>query len=289
MADNYTVKDGNGTLIDISAKDEGSGVFATRSYPQVAGADISNGNPMPITVTDAELASIDSKIPALGQAAMAASTPVVIANNQSAISVNLTASSAGFLPTDSTKLASIESKTPALGQAAMAASVPVTLASNQPTIPVSVSGVATAAKQPALGTAGTASADVITVQGITGGTPLPVVISSATTVSVLTYDMHTDGSGNVKQNVKSTAGSLEGYVAHNSGASTIYVKFMNSNTSPANAHKLIVPLAPGATANISFSKAVPFSTGIGYSVEQGYAPNSTAAVATTCTLTVIYS
>lgn len=36
------------------------------------------------------------------------------------------------------------------------------------------SGAATAAKQPALGTAGTASADVITVQGIAGATAIPV-------------------------------------------------------------------------------------------------------------------
>ncbi len=36
------------------------------------------------------------------------------------------------------------------------------------------SGAATAAKQPALGTAGSASSDVLTVQGIAGGTALPV-------------------------------------------------------------------------------------------------------------------
>jgi hypothetical protein len=36
-------------------------------------------------------------------------------------------------------------------------------------------GAATAAKQPALGTAGTASSDVITVQGIASGTPLPAI------------------------------------------------------------------------------------------------------------------
>ena len=39
-------------------------------------------------------------------------------------------------------------------------------------------GAATAAKQPALGTAGTASADVISVQGIAGMTPLDVTIGS---------------------------------------------------------------------------------------------------------------
>jgi hypothetical protein len=39
-------------------------------------------------------------------------------------------------------------------------------------------GAATAAKQPALGTAGTPSADVISVQGISGGTAIPVSLSS---------------------------------------------------------------------------------------------------------------
>lgn len=39
-------------------------------------------------------------------------------------------------------------------------------------------GAATAAKQPALGTAGTASTDVITVQGIASGTPQPVSAAS---------------------------------------------------------------------------------------------------------------
>jgi len=41
------------------------------------------------------------------------------------------------------------------------------------------SGAATAAKQPALGTAGTASTDVLSVQGIAGGTALAVTVSNA--------------------------------------------------------------------------------------------------------------
>jgi hypothetical protein len=44
-------------------------------------------------------------------------------------------------------------------------------------------GLATAAKQPALGTAGTASADVITVQGIASGTPLIVTEAKAGTAT----------------------------------------------------------------------------------------------------------
>ena len=39
-------------------------------------------------------------------------------------------------------------------------------------------GAATAAKQPALGTAGTPSADVLSVQGVVGGTPQPISASS---------------------------------------------------------------------------------------------------------------
>lgn len=73
-----------------------------------------------------------------------------------------------------------------LGQATMSASLPVAIASNQTAVPVSgtfwqatqpvsaaslplPSGAATAAKQPAFGTAGTPSADVLTVQGVSGG------------------------------------------------------------------------------------------------------------------------
>jgi hypothetical protein len=45
------------------------------------------------------------------------------------------------------------------------------------------SGAATAARQPALGTAGTASADVLTVQGVASMTPLSVSVSGTPTVT----------------------------------------------------------------------------------------------------------
>lgn len=80
-----------------------------------------------------------------------------------------------------------------IGQKAKTGSLSVTLASDQDALPitdnagsitvdgtVSVTGVATAAKQPALGTAGTASADVITVQGIASMTALKVDGSAVT-------------------------------------------------------------------------------------------------------------
>ena len=73
-----------------------------------------------------------------------------------------------------------------LGQLASAASLSVVLASDQSTVPISAaslplpSGASTAAKQPALGTAGSASADVLTVQGIASMTALKVDGSAVT-------------------------------------------------------------------------------------------------------------
>jgi hypothetical protein len=46
-----------------------------------------------------------------------------------------------------------------------------------------LNGAATAAKQPALGTAGTPSADVISVQGVSGGTPQPISAASGAVVA----------------------------------------------------------------------------------------------------------
>jgi hypothetical protein len=95
-----------------------------------------------------------------------------------------------------TTLSALNAKFGALGQTTMTGSAPVVIASNQSAIPASQSGTwnitnvsgtvslptgaATAAKQPALGTAGTASADVITVQGIASMTALKVDGSAVT-------------------------------------------------------------------------------------------------------------
>lgn len=102
--------------------------------------------------------------------------------------------------TGNNSLASIDAGIPAaLGQTTMAGSMPVVLPSNQSAIPVTgtfwqatqpvtaaslplPSGASTSAKQPALGTAGSPSADVLTVQGSASGTPLPVAGSFSATI-----------------------------------------------------------------------------------------------------------
>jgi hypothetical protein len=69
------------------------------------------------TATEATLAALESKTPALGQAAMAASTPVVIANNQSAVPVSATAlplptgaATSALQTTGNTALSAIDTK-----------------------------------------------------------------------------------------------------------------------------------------------------------------------------------
>lgn len=90
------------------------------------------------------LATIATNTPAAGQALMAASSPVVIASNQSAVPVSIAsvplptgAATAALQTTGNTSLATIATNTPAVGQAVMASSSPVVIASNQSAVPVS--------------------------------------------------------------------------------------------------------------------------------------------------------
>lgn len=75
------------------------------------------------------------------------------------------------------------------GQTTMSGSLPVVLASDQTTLAVSAAslplptGAATSAKQPALGTAGSSSSDVLSVQGVASGTAMPISNSSLTTLA----------------------------------------------------------------------------------------------------------
>ncbi len=74
------------------------------------------------------------------------------------------------------------------------------------TVPVSASslplptGAATAAKQPALGTAGTPSSDVLSIQGVASGTPLPVSFSGNQDVNVAEINGNTAATGSGASN-----------------------------------------------------------------------------------------
>jgi hypothetical protein len=98
MADNFSIKDGNGTTRTMRATDSG-GVHTTHTKIDSLPADPLGANADAAIVTDTT-GSINGKLrglvkwafermpAALGQALMAASFPVVIASNQSAVAVS---------------------------------------------------------------------------------------------------------------------------------------------------------------------------------------------------------
>lgn len=137
-------------------------------------------------------------------------------------------------------------------------------------------GLATAAKQPVLGTAGTASTDVITVQGISGGTAQPVSISSGSITLVpatsggLTISKTVSAASTNATVVKASAGQLYGWVITNTNTAARYVKFHNSATTPTAGSGVVLSLMiPGNSAGsgqvaAEFSMGIPFSTGIAF-------------------------
>lgn len=263
MADNYQVKDAAAVTISIAAKEESAGVYSPRMTPRVAGADVSSVNPLPIGAQ--ALTDIANRTPALGQAAMAASTPVVLASNQSPIPVTITSSGPSGVLTgpESAALTGMSTRTLAAGQAAMAVSYPVVIASNQSAVPVSLSGVATAAKQPAISLAGSPSVDVITVQGSPTGSPIPVsVVVSGSPAPLSSFCSENQGSGGAFA-IKASAGDLNGYAFSNSSTAAMFFRFYNSAaTNTWNSVVFSIRLAPGASANLMFPKPLAFTSGI---------------------------
>jgi hypothetical protein len=188
------ITEAGGTLVPVSAQAFNNG----SDQP----TQVSTANPLPVIQTgtpglptgaataakqdtgNASLATLVTNSPALGQALAAASVPVIL---PSATITTLTPpSNTGYSTsakqdTGNTSLGSIDTKLPSQGQALGAASIPVVLPVAQITTltpPAAITGFATAAKQPALGTAGTASSDVITIQGIASMTKLLVTPDS---------------------------------------------------------------------------------------------------------------
>ncbi len=114
-----------------------------------------------------------------GQATMANSVPVTLASNQSSLTVlpGNTANTTAWLVTG----------TGGLFPASQSGTWNITNVSGTVSLPT---GASTAAKQPALGTAGTASADVLSIQGIASMTPILATLSGTNSIRLQ------DGSGN---------------------------------------------------------------------------------------------
>lgn len=196
MSDNTTLP-GTGAVV---ATDDISNVAfqrvkVTLGADGVNDGDVASGNPLPVSLASTPLPTGAST--AAGQTANGLLTGAV---DETAPATDTADSGLnGRLQRIAQRITSLLALLPAsLGQKVKASSLAVTLASDQDALPITdnsgsltvdgtfwqatqpvsaaslplPSGAATAAKQPAVGTAGTASADVLTVQGVAGMTPL---------------------------------------------------------------------------------------------------------------------
>lgn len=219
-----------------------------------------------------------AKVAATGQAAMADSLPVVIASDQSDVPVAVASSA---LPTGAatettlaavateTTLASIDGKVPDLGQALDTGSVPVVLTAAQITTltpPAAISGFATEAKQPSLGTAGTASADVLTVQGIASMTALKTDASATTQpISAAAPTNNSTTAYAASLVVKGSAGTLFGISGYNSKATGQFLQLHDAASLPSDTAvpKVVIYVQPQSSFSIDLGlRGRAFSTGI---------------------------
>jgi hypothetical protein len=125
--------------------------------------------------------------------------------------------------------AATAAKQPALGTAGSPSSDVLTVQgiASGTALAVTVAGVATASKQPALGTAGSPSADVLTVQGSASGTSIPVAITSGGGLS----QTITNPTSTLTRPANTTAYVANAIIANNtSGASVVVPSFAIQNS-----------------------------------------------------------
>jgi trimeric autotransporter adhesin len=228
--------------------------------------------------------AFQARINTLGQKTMANSTPVVLASDQASIPVAATISGTPTVTVGNSSLA------------VTAASLPL------PT------GAATSAKQPALGTAGSASSDVLTIQGIASMTAIKVDGSAVTqpisgTVSVSNFPATQPVSGTVGVSgtvaVTDNSGSLtvdSAQLPTSLGAKTIAnalaVSIASDQTVPVSGTVTITPsgtqtVSGTVTANIGTSGSLALDAtltgGTQKAINRGGAKGATTAADVTST------
>jgi hypothetical protein len=173
-------------------------------------------------------------------------------------------------------------------------------------------GAATAAKQPALGTAGASSIDVVSVQGVAGGTPLPVTLSGANTngqatsansapvviasdqsnlpisakptatVNGTTSSRINAAASTNATSLKASAGQVYSIDVFNVAAYDVFLKFYNKASAPTvgtDTPVWTIPIKAGAGYSNVFPLGKAFSTGIAYAITKLQADSDTTAVA----------
>ena len=160
-----------------------------------------------------------------------------------------------------------------------------------------IAGVATAAKQPALGTAGTPSSDVITVQGNASGTPIPVSGTFSASFGTATSGGYTikhlvSAANTNPTSVKASAGQVYGWSIYNNATYPVYVKFHNTSGTPTAGSGVVqtVGIQSGTQINVFNTHGIPFATGIGLTIVKDLADAGTTAVAASdCVVDIFYA
>lgn len=145
-------------------------------------------------------------------------------------------------------------------------------------------GASTAAKQPALGTAGSPSTDVISMQGVVGGTAVPTNPQASTTGGCTPAKTLSAASTNATS-VKGSAGTLCKMVTINTTATLYYLKTYNTSSAPTCNSDTVVATYPIPPSNGGVAVPIgPFgeayTTGIGFCLTAGIADNDNANAAT---------
>jgi hypothetical protein len=123
------------------------------------------------------------------------------------------------------------------------------------------SGAATSAKQPALGTAGSSSADVLSVQGIAGGTALKTDSSAVTQpVSAASLPLPSGAATSTKQPALGTAGTPSADVITVQGASSMTALKVDGSASTQPISGTVTANAGSGTMAVS-AASLPLPTG----------------------------
>ena len=141
-------------------------------------------------------------------------------------------------------------------------------------------GAATAAKQPALGSAGSASSDVITIQGVASMVPVQTFMVANVTGGLTAYKLISGASTNATS-VKAAAGKVCLIAATNNGAAARYLKLYNKASSPTVGSDTPVQtymLPAGGGIVIQSPIGIAFSTGIALAITSGIADSNSGAV-----------
>lgn len=133
------------------------------------------------------------------------------------------------------------------------------------------SGAATEAKQPALGTAGTPSADVITVQGVSGGAPLIVDVVQPVTVKLAPQNWR-HANTNATVTAKTGAGILRRAVINTKGATSNVLTIYDGTTTGG---ALIASIDTVNAVGGAFDYELPFTTGLTFQLAGGTAADIT--------------